>query len=173
MYLGDNLNIREFAKTAALTFAYNNVRVYLFENLRPTPILSFTARELGCQDCKEQGLTLYEALINLYEEYGFTKEDLVSIELQGKESQEKIGKCLNSLREDKITEVNGVKAFYYHKTVLKYILEDNSWFVVRPSDIEPKMKVYLSVVGESLKDSEEKLAQFNKNVMNIINSKLN
>ncbi|MDU2673172.1 MAG: hypothetical protein E7C49_14285 [Clostridium sp.] len=96
--------------------------------------------------------------MKLYEEYGFTQEELISIELQGKEGQEKIAKCLNSLREDKITEVNGVnvaKAFDYTLTeetglpksnVLKYILEDDSWFVVRPSGTEPKMKVYLSVV---------------------------
>jgi phosphoglucomutase len=40
---------REFAKAAALTFAANNIKVYLFEDLRPTPMLSFTVRELGCQ----------------------------------------------------------------------------------------------------------------------------
>lgn len=54
--------------------------------------------------------------------------------------------------------------------VLKYILEDDSWFVVRPSGTEPKMKIYLSVVGESLKDSEEKIGNFKNSVMDKINS---
>ena len=54
--------------------------------------------------------------------------------------------------------------------VLKYILEDDSWFVVRPSGTEPKMKIYLSVVGDSLKDSEEKLINFKKSVMDKINN---
>ena len=54
--------------------------------------------------------------------------------------------------------------------VLKYILEDDSWFVVRPSGTEPKMKIYLSVVGKSLKDSEEKLNSFKNSVMNRINN---
>ena len=153
---------------------------------------------------KEQGLNLYEALIKLYEEYGFTKEDLVSIELQGKEGQEKIANCLDTLRSNKLTEVNGVKivkAFDYKlseetnygvvegcedtvgteeqaviseimlpkSNVLKYILEDDSWFVVRPSGTEPKMKVYLSVVGESLSDSEDRLSNFRTSVMKKIN----
>ena len=54
--------------------------------------------------------------------------------------------------------------------VLKYILEDDSWFVVRPSGTEPKMKIYLSVEGKSLKDSEEKLNSFKNSVMNRINN---
>ena len=153
---------------------------------------------------KEEGLTLYEALVKLYEEYGFTQEELISIELQGKEGQEKIANCLDTLRKDKLTEVNGVKvakAFDYKlseeitytldknidncnqaeaqesvtainlptSNVLKYILEDDSWFVVRPSGTEPKMKVYLSVVGSSLNDSEEKLNNFKNAVMDKIN----
>ena len=142
---------------------------------------------------KEEGLTLYEALIKLYEEYGFTKEELISIELQGKEGQEKIANCLDTLRKDKLIELNGVKvvkAFDYKlseeitygnetvvseiklpkSNVLKYILEDDSWFVVRPSGTEPKMKIYLSVVGKSLGDSEEKLNKFKNIVMEKINN---
>lgn len=142
---------------------------------------------------KEEGLTLYEALIKLYEEYGFTSEELISIELQGKEGQEKISSCLDVLRRDKLTDINGikvVKAFDYKlseettyedevsvskinlpkSNVLKYILEDNSWFVVRPSGTEPKMKIYLSVVGTSLENSEEKLNSFKTLVMKKINS---
>ena len=142
---------------------------------------------------KEEGLTLYEALIKLYEEYGFTQEELISIELQGKEGQEKIANCLDTLRKDKLIELNGVKvvkAFDYKlseeitygsetivstiklpkSNVLKYILEDDSWFVVRPSGTEPKMKIYLSVVGKSLEDSEEKLNNFKNIVMEKINN---
>ena len=143
---------------------------------------------------KEQGKSLYEALIELYNRVGFFKEDLITIELQGKEGQEKIGKCLDLLRETALTEVDGVKIakrldYKLSKeedlvnaseevinlpksNVLKYILVDGSSFVVRPSGTEPKMKVYSAVKGESLTNAEEKLKRFNEKVMEIINEKL-
>ena len=143
---------------------------------------------------KEQGKTLYDALIELYNKYGFFKETLVSIALDGKEGQEKIANCINNLRNTKLDAINGVKiktSLDYklstevnnltkeEKTldlpksnVLKYVLEDDSWFVVRPSGTEPKMKVYLAVKGSSLEDANNKIAEFEKNVMEIINEKL-
>lgn len=144
---------------------------------------------------KEKGMTLYDALIGLYEKYGYFKEHLVSLELTGKEGQEKIAQCIDSLRNSELNSVNDVKVvtkFDYQlseeltvasgakksidlpkSNVLKFILEDDSWFVVRPSGTEPKMKVYLSVKGNSLKDAAEKTEEFKNNVMNIINEKLN
>lgn len=144
---------------------------------------------------KEQGKTLYDALIDLYEKYGYFKESLVSVTLEGKEGQEKIASCIEALRNTKLEEVNGIKvnvALDYklskevnnitkeEKTldlpksnVLKYVLEDDSWFAVRPSGTEPKMKVYLAIKGRSLEDAENKSADFKKNVMAIINEKLN
>ncbi|MBM7833070.1 phospho-sugar mutase [Clostridium sardiniense] len=136
---------------------------------------------------KSKGLSLYEGFINLCEKYGYYKENLISIELKGKEGQEKIKACLDTLRENPIKEVNGVKVktFFDYKesvekdlesgeirdvklpksNVLKYILEDGSWFVVRPSGTEPKMKVYLAVVGSDLEDSNKKAIEFEKNIM--------
>lgn len=143
---------------------------------------------------KEKGMSLYDALVNLYEKYGFFKETLVSIELKGKEGQEKIAKCIDTLRDTNLTEVGGVsidtKLDYKLSTeyslldnttkqillpksnVLKYVLSDGSWFVVRPSGTEPKMKVYIAVKGSSLKDSEEKIESFKENVMQTINGML-
>ena len=114
---------------------------------------------------------------------------------KGKEGQEKIGRCLDLLRADEITEVNGVKvvkSFDYKSStekdlianttskinlpksnVLKYILEDDSWFVVRPSGTEPKMKVYLAVKGNSLEDADKQTERFKSSVMAIVNEKLN
>ncbi len=143
---------------------------------------------------KQQGKSLYDGLIDLYNKYGFFKEDLISIELQGKEGQEKIGKCLDLLRETALTEVDGVKIakrldYKLSKeedlvnaseevinlpksNVLKYILENGSSFVVRPSGTEPKMKIYIAVKGSSLEDAQKQLEVFKGKVMDIVNEKL-
>lgn len=140
---------------------------------------------------KLKGMTLYDALISLYEKYGFYKEDVISIELSGKEGQEKIQKSIDILRNSSILEVNGVKIrrimdyklsiekdLIYKcekkielpkSNVLRFILEDKSWFVVRPSGTEPKMKIYVSVVGDSIEDADSKVNVFKKCVMKIIN----
>ena len=57
--------------------------------------------------------------------------------------------------------------------VLKYILEDGSYFVVRPSGTEPKMKIYLAVKSSSLDNADKDIAKFKEKVMEIINAKLN
>lgn len=141
---------------------------------------------------KEQGMSLYEALIKLYEKYGFYKETLISIELEGKEGQEKIASCIDALRNSPIESVEGVKISTKldyklsleesngvkseiklpKSNVLKYILEDGSSFVVRPSGTEPKMKIYLAVKGSSLENAESEIERFKSKVMEIINEKL-
>ena len=57
--------------------------------------------------------------------------------------------------------------------VLKFVLDNGSWFVVRPSGTEPKMKAYVAVQGTGLLDAEEKLASFKSEVVELVNKKLN
>lgn len=144
---------------------------------------------------KNKGLSLYEGFINLCEKYGYYKEKLISIELKGKEGQEKISSCIEYLRSNEIKEIDGVmvETFFDYKlsqskdmqtnqlnmitlpksNVLKYVLEDGSWFVVRPSGTEPKMKIYLAVIGNSIEDSNVKMNIFEKEIMKNINEVLN
>jgi phosphoglucomutase len=144
---------------------------------------------------KIKGMSLYDALMELYKEYGFYKESLISIDLQGKEGQEKIANSLEYLRHSMKAAVNGVrivKKMDYklsvekdlvnieEKTinlpksnVLKFVLEDGSWFVVRPSGTEPKMKIYLSCIGSSLSDADSVMEKFKESIMAIINDALN
>ena len=196
-YIGEK--IREFQEAGDKTylFGFEESYGYLagdFVRDKDAVIASMLVCEMALY-YKEKGMSLYDALIDIYEKYGYYKESLVSIELKGKEGQEKIAACLEALRKDPITEVNGIKVakrMDYKKSeeedvannvkstidlpksnVLKYILDDSSYFVVRPSGTEPKMKIYLAVKSNSLENAEKDIAQFKEKVMEIINSKLN
>ena len=196
-YIGEK--IREFEETRSNEYliGFEESYGYLFGTFsrdKDAVVASMLIAEMTLY-YKKQGKTLYDALVEIYEQYGYFKESLVSVELKGKEGQEKIGRCLDLLRADEITEVNGVKvvkSFDYKSStekdlianttskinlpksnVLKYILEDDSWFVVRPSGTEPKMKVYLAVKGNSLEDADKQTERFKSSVMAIVNEKLN
>lgn len=195
-YIGEKIREFQEAGDKKYLFGFEESYGYLageFVRDKDAVIASMLISEMTLY-YKEQGKTLYEALIELYNRIGFFKEDLISIELQGKEGQEKIASCLESLRNTVLTEVDGVKIatkldYKLSKeenlindtesvinlpksNVLKYILEDGSSFVVRPSGTEPKMKIYSAVKGQGVEDAEVKLARFNEKIMEIINEKL-
>ncbi len=196
-YIGEK--IREFKESGEHTylFGFEESYGYLagdFVRDKDAVIASMLICEM-CLYYKEHGKSLYDALIELYEKYGYFKETLVSLELAGKEGQEKIASCIDAMRNSNITEINNVKVVkkldYKLSTdediingtkvainlpksnVLKFILEDDSYFVVRPSGTEPKMKVYLSIKGNSVTNAERQISEFKENVMNLINEKLN
>ncbi|MCY6353864.1 phospho-sugar mutase [Clostridium sp. ZS2-4] len=144
---------------------------------------------------KKKGLNLYNALMDLYKQYGYYKEELVSIKLEGKEGVKKIARVLQHLRHSMKLDINNIKISKKldyttriekdlmnltqkqinlpKSNVLKFILEDGSSFVVRPSGTEPKMKVYLSIVGNSIQEADEKMKNFKNHVMDIINTACN
>lgn len=127
---------------------------------------------------KNQGKTLHNALIDIYKKYGFYREGQVSLSLQGQEGLKRIQSILTSFRKDIPSSISGLNvismADYYHgfqlniksgekeeillpkSDVLKFHLEDGSWFCVRPSGTEPKIKFYFDIKGESMEDSERK-----------------
>jgi len=137
---------------------------------------------------KERGKTLCDVLEDIYAEYGYYQEDLVNITLAGKEGGEKIKLLLSEFRAKPPTEVAGLKIITVedYKTserfsekevskidlpaanVLKYILEDGSWFVLRPSGTEPKAKIYISVVTDNKIATSERLAAIKKDVLAIV-----
>jgi phosphoglucomutase len=137
---------------------------------------------------KRRGLTLYDYLMVLYKEHGYFKEDLVNIVLEGEAGEAKIKEIIEYFRENKPTSVLGLRVFkvedyltrtrYFEKhtdpidlpisNVLKFVLEDGSWFVLRPSGTEPKLKIYIGVLGESLEASELKNKALKEAVINLI-----
>ncbi len=141
---------------------------------------------------KAQNMTLYEALHMLYAKYGYFIESLQGITLKGKEGVLKIRHILTTLRENPPKEINGIKIismrdyesgiianFYTGETsttklpksnVLYYDLEDGSWFCVRPSGTEPKVKIYFGVNADSEFDAKEKINDLEENVMALVNN---
>ncbi|MEJ6950148.1 phospho-sugar mutase [Natronospora cellulosivora (SeqCode)] len=140
---------------------------------------------------KKQGLTLYEKLLELMEKYGYHKEALSSIRLEGKEGQEKIEKTLSKLREEKPDSFCGIniieyKDFQIGKTynyqskieddidlpesnVLQYKLEDESILTIRPSGTEPKLKIYFMVSAESDEKAESNLDNLQSKFLGEVN----
>ncbi|WP_099190562.1 phospho-sugar mutase [Tepidibacter mesophilus] len=123
-----------------------------------------------------KGLNLCDELKEIYKEYGYYKEGLKSITLKGKSGNDKIQNIIKFFRENsmesigsfKISDIkdyqNGIDSLP-KSNVLKYILDDNSWFTIRPSGTEPKIKFYFSVDSDSQKESDDKLNNLIKIVM--------
>ncbi|BEP30226.1 phospho-sugar mutase [Helicovermis profundi] len=117
---------------------------------------------------KSQNLSLLEKLNDIYTKFGFYKEDLVSIKLEGKEGMEEISNIMDTLRKLKPNLIAGfrVNEFIDYKfdhttlpksNVLKFILKDGSWLAIRPSGTEPKIKFYFSIVEKEKEKLSEKL----------------
>lgn len=136
------------------------------------------------------GKTLYDYLLFLYEEFGYYYEDLANVVLEGVAGANKIKEIINYFRNNAPSIVSGQKVVKVEdydlsikyengnestidlpkSNVLKYTLEDGSWFVLRPSGTEPKLKIYIGVLGNSLNDSKEKNKLIKNDVLNIIST---
>ena len=130
---------------------------------------------------RKMGKTLWQVLEELYERYGFYAEDEPNLILKGLEGAERISRMMVSLRNNLPTEVAGYKVSkvidYKNgyedipaSNVLRFFLENGSWFAVRPSGTEPKIKFYFY----TRQDSKEKAARVNAairdDVLNLVGS---
>ena len=129
--------------------------------------------------CKKNGITLWDQMIKLYEEYGYFKEGLHTITMKGVSGAQAIKDIMAALRENPMKELAGLKVTAvrdYDKNevtdmatgeksetglpksnVLYFDLENDSWCCARPSGTEPKIKFYMGIKGESLEDADAKL----------------
>lgn len=112
--------------------------------------------------------TLIDVLQEIFEEYGFYKEELISLTLKGQEGILKIESLMERFREineeqfenigiNKILDYSLGVSSLPKANVLKLFFEDNSWLAIRPSGTEPKIKFYIGVVGGSQEEAEEKI----------------
>ncbi|CQR46369.1 Phosphoglucomutase [Paraliobacillus sp. PM-2] len=136
---------------------------------------------------KTKGKTLYQGLLEIFEQYGYYFESLQSLTLKGKDGAEQIQALLTAFRTNPPKEVLGSKVVVIEdyqsserilvdiaktetitlpkSNVLKYKLEDGSWFCLRPSGTEPKIKFYFAVNGDTLEGTKDKLNKFETEVM--------
>ena len=128
---------------------------------------------------KTQGKTLWDAMVDLYEKYGYYKDDIQSITLKGIEGLEKIQNIMELLRKEPPAQIGDytVTAAKDYKmginglpksNVLYYELTDDAWVCVRPSGTEPKVKFYYGIKGSSLKDAEEKSSKLGQAVLAMV-----
>lgn len=143
---------------------------------------------------KTLGKTLWDAMIDMYEKYGYYKDDIQSITLKGIEGLEKIQNILETLRKEPPAEIGGygvqrardykagtIKDLRTGETsdtglpasnVLYYELENDTWVCVRPSGTEPKVKFYYGIKGNSLENADEISAKMGASVLEMIEKML-
>ena len=138
---------------------------------------------------KAQGKTLWDAMIDLYQKYGYYKEGLATLTLKGKDGAAQIQKMMNDARENLPTKIGEFEVLAVRdykadtrtdvktgavtstglpaSNVMYYELDNNAWCCVRPSGTEPKIKFYFGVKGTSLQDAEEKLTGLQEAMINL------
>ncbi|KOY70678.1 phospho-sugar mutase [Apilactobacillus kunkeei] len=138
---------------------------------------------------KQKGQTLYDGLQSIYKKYGYHEEKTISKTFSGIEGKEKMANIMNELRSNPLNEFNNQKVESLEdfqtstKTnadgstetielpeanVLKYWLDDGTWFAIRPSGTEPKIKFYLGTVDDSADAVNNKLKTYENAVDQLI-----
>ena len=126
-----------------------------------------------------QGKTLWNVLQEIYEKYGYFAEDEPNIVLEGIAGSERIKRMMVAVRENLPTSVAGLsvsKTIDYKngyedippQNALRFFLEDGSWFAIRPSGTEPKIKFYFYAQGTSVEDAKEKNTKIKEEILNTI-----
>ena len=143
---------------------------------------------------KTQGKTLWDAMIEMYEQFGYYKDAIQSVTMKGIEGLQKIQEIMNSLRQNPPAEFAGHKVVAVrdykadtikdlatgevkatglpNSNVLYYELTDDAWVCVRPSGTEPKVKFYYGIKGTSLEEADAKSESLGKEVLAMIEKML-
>lgn len=188
-YIGEKILEYEQAGEYVFQFGYEESNGYLlldFVRDKDAVQAALIMADL-CAYCKTRGKSIYEQLLLLYEKYGYYCENLFSITLKGPKGKNKMSAILTHFRGREWKEFSGKKIRVLEdyltserkdlvtgditaiplpkSNMLKYLLEDESWFCIRPSGTESKVKLYFGVKGASLEDSKQKLALLKESVL--------
>ncbi|WP_291578894.1 phospho-sugar mutase [Clostridium sp. UBA6640] len=144
-----------------------------------------TASMLLCEAAayyKKRGKTLIDVLNEIYEEFGYYREKQISLVLEGISGQQRIKRMMEEYRREyphSIENLKLIEAIDYtnpeetnmpYSDVLKFKFNDESWYAVRPSGTEPKIKIYIYTKGNDLKEAEDKINMISEVVLGKINS---
>ncbi|WP_134702575.1 phospho-sugar mutase [Ammoniphilus sp. YIM 78166] len=180
-FIGEKIKEFEETKEKTFLFGYEESYGYLagaFCRDKDAVQACMLAAEMGSY-YQKQGLSVYQALLQLFDKVGYFKEDLVSLTLKGVDGVTKINEIMERLRQNQQSQLGSMKVIEikdYKKgidglpksNVLKFFFDDDSWFAARPSGTEPKIKFYIGVKGVSLSDSEDRLEKLKSAVMQIV-----
>lgn len=191
-YIGECMT--DFDKTGDYTFAfgYEESYGYLAGNYARDKD-AVVASALVCEMTdyyKKQGMSLYEALLSLYEKHGYFIEDVVALTLEGIEGKTKITAIMEKFRTVNFPGFADAKLICFNdyeagisndviagtktgidlpkSNVLKFVFDDYSWFALRPSGTEPKLKIYFSVTGKTREEATAKKELLKKQVTDLI-----
>lgn len=182
-YIGEKMTAYEASGEKTFLFGYEESYGYLTGTYARDKD-AIVAAMLICEAAayySTQGKTLYDVLQELYQQFGYYLETQQSRTLKGIDGVQQIAAIMNSFREQPPVEIAGVavtEVLDYSKgiqglrpeNVLKYMLADGSWFCLRPSGTEPKIKVYFAVKGSSTEDSIYKQESISTAVMQRVDS---
>jgi phosphoglucomutase len=177
-YIGEKMTQFEASGEHQFVFGYEESYGYLAGNYardKDAVVAAMLISEAAAY-YKSKGKSLYDVLQELYQAHGYFLEKLQSRTLKGKDGLEKIGQIMNDWRANPPQMINGKKVASVldytqgiddlpQENVLKYVLEDHSWFCLRPSGTEPKIKVYFAVRGETGADSAARIQVIVEEVM--------
>ena len=139
---------------------------------------------------KTKNMTLWDAMIEMYERYGYYKDSVKSITMKGIEGLAKIQEIMDTLRKNPPTQVGDYKVTSFRdykedkitnletkevcptglpkSNVLYFDMTDDAWLCVRPSGTEPKVKFYYGIKGTSLEDADAKSEKLGEEVLAMI-----
>jgi len=179
--------MKEFEETGSGQFLFGYEESYgflagTFVRDKDANIAAFLIAEMAAY-YKERGQNLHEVLEDLYKQHGYYKEDLLSINLANKALEAKL---MDAFDKDlpEVDHMTTVEKRDYSRSVcydltdgsevcldlpssrvLYYKFNDDSWFCVRPSGTEPKIKIYLAVNGKSGEEADQKLESLKKAIL--------
>lgn len=164
-------------------FGYEESIGYVYQDLvrdKDAIISSMLVAEMAGY-YKNKGMSLLDVLENMYREYGYYAEKQISIVLEGIEGQYRIKRMMDDIRHQPIMSIGEMMLkdtidYLRDETdagksnVLRFFLDDGSWYAIRPSGTEPKIKLYIYTIGETKEDANEKLNLIEKVILHRMES---